>query len=485
MLIRRHPALVFVLLLALAAAVATVFAARTPAATVFAADVYEPDNSATQSKVLPVDSVHSFSANGDADWARITATAGQRFSIETLPLDGDALNTKVTVYLRNPDGSTTPVDGNDDHPVFPDTLASGLIFTAPSAGTYYVVVTPSASGAVGKYRLSIAKGVARRVYGANRYSTAAEVSRLAWSNAGLASWGTTNGPDTIVVAGGTDVNSALAGSVLAAVNDSVLLLTPSTGLATETKNEIRRLSRVRALSGGKVKVYIVGTTTAVSSAAESSIRAIPEVGSVVRLAGVDAHATAARVASEMKATSGISNTAFVVSRTAWADAIGAAPVASTAGAPILFTEALTLPIATQSAIQSLGIKKVVIVGGTGSVSSGVENALRSLTGSTPVRLGGANRYSTARLAAQYGVDVYGMDGRSVIVASGEVFPDALSAGPLTWWTGSPVLLTPKASLSPEVVSFVNSNGPRVLPSYVVGGPGSVSDAALAALAGRY
>ena len=359
------------------------------------------------------------------------------------------------------------------------------MFTAPAAGTYYVVVTPSVSGAVGKYRLSIANGVARRVHGANRYSTAAEVSRLAWSNAGLASWGATNGPDTIVVAGGTDVNAALAGSVLAAVNESVLLLTPSTGLATETKNEIRRLARVRSLSGGKVKVYIVGTTASVSSVAEGSIRAIPEVGSVVRLAGVDAHATAARVASEMKATSGISDAAFVVSRAAWADAIGAAPVASTAGAPILFTEAHTLPIATQSAIRSLGIKKVVIVGGTGSVSSGVQSALGSLTGSTPVRLGGATRYSTARLVAQHGVDAYGMDGRSVIVASGEVFPDALSAGPLTWWTGSPVLLTPKTTLSSEVVRFVNANGPRVLPSYVVGGPGSVSDAVLAALAGRY
>lgn len=117
-LIRRHPALAFALVLAIVASTAIGLATRTPAATTFPPDTYEPDGSAVQARLLPTDSVHTFSANGDADWAKISATAGQRFLIETLPLDGDALNTKVTVHRRNPDGSTTAVDGNDDHPVF-------------------------------------------------------------------------------------------------------------------------------------------------------------------------------------------------------------------------------------------------------------------------------------------------------------------------------------------------------------------------------
>lgn len=473
-------------LLGVTAAVIAGVATRGQAASVTAADAYEPDNSAAQAKSVPVDSVHTFSAANDSDWVRITATrSGQKWLIETLPLAGDSLNTEVVVYRRNGDGSLTAVDGNDDHPVFPDTLASGLVFTAPATGTYYVVVRPAASGAVGSYRLSVAPGIARRLGGANRFAVAAEVSRLAWSNAGLAGWGRSNGPDTVVIAGGTDVNSALAGSVLAAANGSTLLLTPRAALAPEAKAEIVRLSRVRYLAGRRITVYLVGTTAGVSSNVENALRAMPQVARVVRLAGADPHGTAARVASEMKATAGHSGTAFVVSSVAWPDAIGAAPVAATAGAPILFTHPASLPSNTRNALASLGIKKVVIVGGTASVSPAVATQIAAVTGTAPVRLGGANRYSTARLVAEHGVAVYGMDPRGVVVASGENYPDALAAGPLTWWTGTPVLLTPRTALSVEVVRFLDRHRPRALPSYVIGGPKSVSDAVLKALASRY
>jgi len=467
-------------------AVTAIAATQGRAASVTAADAYEPDNSAGSAKVVPVDTVRTFSTATDADWVRVTASrAGQKWVIETLPLSGDSLNTHVTVYRRNADGSVTAVDGNDDHPIFPDTLASGLVFTAQAPGTYYVVARPAVSGAVGSYRLSIAPGIVRRLSGANRYAVAAEVSRLAWSNAGLTGWGNVNGPASVVVAGGTDVNGALAGSALAAANGTTLLLTPSSTLAPETRAEISRLGRVRRLAGQRVTVYVVGTTSTVASGVEASLRAIPEVGRVVRLAGADSYGTATRVAAEMKATAGISDTAFLVSSTAWADAIGAVPVAATAGAPVLFTAPADLPSNTRNALVSLGIRKVVIVGGTSSVSPAVAAQVAAITGSAPIRLGGSTRYSTARLVAEYGVSAYGMDPRGVVVASGQNYPDALAAGPLSWWTGTPVLLTPSTTLSPDVTRFIDAHRPRVLPGYVIGGPSSVSEPVMRALAERY
>lgn len=459
-------------------AAGVLLAGRGEAAVPFSADIYEPDGTRATARVLPGTSTHTFSADSDSDWARISAEAtGQPFVIETLPLDGEALNTAVVVT----DSSGTPIDGNDDHAIFPDTLASGLVFRAPAPGTYYIEVKPSLPGEVGRYRLTVAKGIARRVSGGNRYSTAAEVSRLTWSNTGLASWGAGNGPTSVVVAGGEDAAGALAGSVLAAANGTSLLLTPATTLSPETRSEIGRLGRSRRVAGERLTVYLIGPTATVSSAVESSLRSLPEVGAVIRLAGANPAATASRVAAELKATAGTGDTAFVVNSAAWADAIGAAPVAATAGAPMLFTDAQRLPTSTKSALSSLGIRRVIVVGGPVSVSPAVESQIASLTGTPPLRLGGSSRYDTARLVAQHGVDAYGMDPRTVVVASGEVFPDALSAASITWWTGGPVLLTGKSSLSSEIAGFTAVNGPLVMPSYVVGGPATVSDSVLNAL----
>lgn len=455
------------------------------AAAVVAPDSFESDDSSSTARLLAAETVHTFHTPTDSDWARLTATsAGQAWVIETTPLSGDALNTVVTVYRSTAVGLVA-VDGNDDHEVFPDTLASGLLFRAPSPGTYFVRVSQAFAGAAGTYRLSIAPGVARRIGGSDRYRAAAEVSRLVWSGAGTRGWGAVTGPDVIVVAGGADPSGALAGSVLGASNDSVLLLAQPSGLPAATRAEVARLASSRVGTGKPVTVYVVGTTSSVGSSAEAALRAVPGVGSVIRLGGSSPAATASRVASELKATAGLGSTAIIVNSAAWADAISAAPVAATAGAPILFTAADRLPTATVSSLAALGIRRVVIVGGTASVSAAVESRLAQLTGSSPVRLGGADRYQVALAVARHGVAAYGMDGRTSVLASGEVFADALSAAPIGWWTGGPVLLTRGTGLSPSVIAFIDEQDARVLPSYAVGGPSTITAATMGAYADRY
>jgi hypothetical protein len=72
--------------------------------------------------------------------------------------------------------------------------------------------------------------------------------------------------------------------------------------------------------------------------------------------------------------------------------------------PILFVDGRVpagVPGPTATAIASLGITKLTIVGGTQSVSAGVETALAALPGVTVVaRLNGANANETSRLALQ-------------------------------------------------------------------------------------
>lgn len=61
----------------------------------------------------------------------------------------------------------------------------------------------------------------------------------------------------------------------------------------------------------------------------------------------------------------------------------------------------------------------------------------------------------------------------VIIASGEVFPDALTAGPKAALHGSPLLLTKRTSLSPETKEALIRMQPDGIT--IIGGPGAVSD----------
>jgi putative cell wall-binding protein len=93
-------------------------------------------------------------------------------------------------------------------------------------------------------------------------------------------------------------------------------------------------------------------------------------------------------------------------------------------------------------------------------------------GGGAIRIAGANRYSTASAAW---ADPYVLEkAYSAVVASGEDFPDALSASALAGAVRGPLLLTRKASLSPEVTQRLSALG--VTGVYLIGGESAVSAA---------
>ncbi|MFE6995298.1 cell wall-binding repeat-containing protein [Microbacterium sp. NPDC057659] len=91
------------------------------------------------------------------------------------------------------------------------------------------------------------------------------------------------------------------------------------------------------------------------------------------------------------------------------------------------------------------------------------------------RLAGASRYDTAVSVSQRyapGVD-------AVFVATGQNFPDALSAAAAAAQLGGPLLLTPSASLPAKVRQEIVRLKPRTI--YVVGGTGAVAPAVATSL----
>lgn len=94
----------------------------------------------------------------------------------------------------------------------------------------------------------------------------------------------------------------------------------------------------------------------------------------------------------------------------------------------------------------------------------------------PVRLAGANRYGTPIAISKR---TFPRGTSTVVVASGENFPDALSASPLATLNNAPLLLTKKDSLPSEVASEIRRLSPKKI--IVVGGPSAVSSRTVTSL----
>jgi len=117
---------------------------------------------------------------------------------------------------------------------------------------------------------------------------------------------------------------------------------------------------------------------------------------------------------------------------------------------------------------------VYILGGTTAVPASVATTLTGL-GFTVNRLAGADRYATAILVA----GAIGNPG-TVLLATGNNFPDALSAGPAAAHLGGAVLLTNGSTLPSTVSTYLTAHPGTV---YAVGGPATLADPSATPLTG--
>lgn len=293
-----------------------------------------------------------------------------------------------------------------------------------------------------------------RTAGVNRYATAIAASQRAYPD----------GADSVVLATGANWPDALGGSALAGAVDGPLLLVDAAALSDAVKAEIERL--------GAHNAFILGGTGAVSAAVEASLVGLLGADHVERIAGADRYATAAAVADEVLERTWVSSGghAFVATGGNYPDALAGSPIAAANGWPILLAHPVTGDVYVPEAIDH-----VVVLGGTGAVSAGVEAALKAGLGEENVtREGGENRYGTAALVAAFGVDDAGLFWDGVGVATGESFPDALSGGAMLGVFDTVLLLTPTNSLSLAAADALTANKQALDEVNIIGGTGAVA-----------
>ena len=154
-------------------------------------------------------------------------------------------------------------------------------------------------------------------------------------------------------------------------------------------------------------------------------------------------------------------------------------------APVLLTEPGRLPTAVKRFIERSDIKRVIIVGGTDVVSADVAQAIDRLDGVGIERIGDNDVYTTAAAVASRVGAVPGRpgefrrSGRTVLLTTGEKFPDALAAGPLAYRGQHPILLTQRHRLPAAAADFLARS--RTDHVVILGGTAAVSSAVERAL----
>jgi putative cell wall-binding protein/beta-lactamase class A len=255
-----------------------------------------------------------------------------------------------------------------------------------------------------------------RIGGVDRASSAVAVSRVAYPN----------GAPVVYVGSTSQFGDNLAAGPVAARAGGPLLFSDVGAISAATVAEIRRL--------GAKKIVVVGNATAVSDAVVTHLRTTV-APDVTRIGGGEKYLSARAIVDSGFATAG---TAFLVSGRTWTGALAASAAAAQSASPIIpvFGTSTTLDPATADQLRRLGVKRVIIVGNTATVSAGIEAAVRAFV-PTVQRAGGADSFA---VSVSVNALFFATSPRAYLV-SGVDYSEALGVAPLSAVARGPVYET--------------------------------------------
>lgn len=288
-------------------------------------------------------------------------------------------------------------------------------------------------------------GTAIRLAGSNRFMTAIQISKNNFDSAKKAVLvNAYNFPDALA---GVSYASAIEGPILFASEDEI---------GDNTLAELNRL--------GVGEVVIIGGNKSVSGKVANTL--IDRGIAVSRISSGNRYSTSLEIANKLSALKKY-NKAIVVNAFDHPDALSAGAYSGKMGYPIIYTDPTGIGDYTVKTLKSKGVNEVIIVGGKNSVSDAVKAKIESM-GIGTVRISGKNRYDTSLNFA----NKFYTNPKTITIANGQDFPDALAGGPVAAANDAPLLLTPTNSLSSGIKAIMEKGD--TLSALIFGGNNSVA-----------
>lgn len=280
-----------------------------------------------------------------------------------------------------------------------------------------------------------------RVAGADRIGTSVAASRTGFPS--------DNSADAVVIASANSFADAMTGVPLTVQEHAPLLLSTAASLDPRVVSEIQRVLPI----GGRV--FILGGTAVLSPAIDAQLQLLGYV--TQRVQGPTRYDTAVKVAGVL----GDPSTIFEVDGSLFPDALSSGPAAAITRGAILFTNGHSPAAATQ----------VYLAAHPGDIRYALGPSATADPSATPFV--GADRYATSAMIAKS----FFSSPSAVGVASGTVFPDALSGAPVAARAGGPLILVPPTGALPTMTqSYLASVADSVLTAWLFGGTAAVNTA---------
>lgn len=400
-----------------------------------------------------------------------TATASDRFTIFwTNPTDVSGIAAARYTFDTPP---TSNSDGTRMAPIADPTNASGGIIQDISTGgrttrTLYLWLEDG----VGNLDFTATASVVLRpegsldtlirVFGAERYSTAAATSRKIFPVDRSAS--------NVVLASGLGFADALAGVPLAFRTNAPILLTQRDVLPQSSWDEL-----VRVLAPGGT-LYLLGGTSAIATSQENFLRGAGFT--VERLQGSDRVKTGLAILNKLDSLKGTAPARlYIVNAFSFADALSVSPLAAFQQAGIMLTESGDLSQVDRDYINAHAstLSTITLVGGTHVIPGSVATLLVSAGYNVP-RFDGKDRYHTSRIIADTFLSGTPASPPGIALASGEGFADALPAGVHAAAQLYPLLLVPNDRTKlhcAESYDYIVDNNVALTGGYLYGGTSAV------------
>jgi cyclophilin family peptidyl-prolyl cis-trans isomerase/putative cell wall-binding protein len=297
---------------------------------------------------------------------------------------------------------------------------------------------------------SVAYGavITNRLGGINRYETAVEICKDGWRE----------NSDYVVLTTGADFPDALCSAPLAKKYNAPILLVEKDGLSQDVINEISRL-KVK-------KAFIVGGEGVIDGSLDKYLQ--DKGVATVRLAGATRYETAIEVAKQI----GLSGSEIAVANgNEFAEAVSISSIAAVKQMPLILVNKGQVPQAVVDFLKDKTVNSSYILGGTDLIEDAVADSFKNNE-----RILGANKYErNINILKRFEKN---LDFKTLGVATGREFPDALAGSAIEALTASPIVLIDDEDIKDCTINFIKANAAKTNKMDVFGLTGAVKDEAI-------
>ncbi|MGD8167440.1 cell wall-binding repeat-containing protein [Herbiconiux sp. P16] len=297
-----------------------------------------------------------------------------------------------------------------------------------------------------------------RIGGADRFEVSAATATDVFAT----------GVPVAYVASGAGFADALSGSAAAGADRGPVVLVTKDSIPTLVGIALHRLKPQR--------IVVLGGTASIDVNVERALTAYAPL--VTRIAGADRYEVSAQVSQaafgRFGSVGGEHPPVYIASGATFPDALSGSAAAGSVGGPVLLVTKDGIPAPVMTELKRLAPTKIVVLGGRNTIADGVVTTLGTMAPTT--RIDGADRFA---VSASVSASSFAGGAHTVYVASGAVFPDALSGSAAAMQNRAPVLLVTADQIPATVATELDRLDPTRI--VVLGGQSTVSDAVLKAL----